>query len=102
MWNFQEHHKGPNPCSHLNRIDIHDLLGSALGKTTPMIAAHRHVNPCTVSMRKKAIFSKLGADNVPHAVALGFCYGILPSDMNELVMLYEQVMTDDPPMRKAA
>lgn len=47
------------------------------------IAQHFRVTPATLKNRVGKIHEKLGADTMEHAIAIGFCMGILlPADIN--------------------
>jgi DNA-binding CsgD family transcriptional regulator len=53
----------------------------ATGKSGPEIAIILAISICTVRLHIQSIKKKLGASNIPHAVARGYALGVLgPSD----------------------
>jgi len=53
------------------------IAGGALGETMAETAARLHVSPKTVDAERRAAYARLGARNMPHAVALAYQRGLL-------------------------
>jgi DNA-binding CsgD family transcriptional regulator len=51
----------------------------AMGKSGPEIAIILGISICTVRLHIQSIKKKLGASNIPHAVARGYALGVLGS-----------------------
>jgi len=61
----------------LTPAELRVLREVADGKTTKRIAALSYHSRATIKGQRHSILVKLGAENMPHAVAIGFRRGLL-------------------------